>query len=614
MPTTGRIEGQVARRPTKRRRRRRRPRRRRPPASTPPVGRVTGGGHDQVGSWWLSASSGAVTGRGATGSPARRARPTTGEPGRPAVPPGRRHRARVAGPARRSDAGLARRAVDVRIPRSWHGGAGLGWADHGLPLRRLQGVRHPGRRPRPAQRPPIPRHRRGGGPVRRRPDRPGGPGHARVRGRAVRGVRPRRPLRGRRPSSTSAWPPPTCSTSPPGSLDAPGAMFTASHNPARYNGLKLCLSGARPDRPRHRPGRDPGHRRVAARRVVGGRPAGDRPGDARRPRGAFGARRLRRPRAVVRGHVGPASAEGGRRHGQRHGWPGGPEGLRGRCPSRWRSSSPSSTATSPTTRPTRSSPRTWWRCRDGARHRGRRRPGLRRRRRPGLPGRRARRAGVGIADHRPGGLVPARQAPGATVLYNCICSRVVPEVIAEKGGIGVRTKVGHSFIKQVMAETGAVFGGEHSGHYYFRDNYRADSGIIAAMLVLELLSVTGQPLSELLAPVQALRRLRGDQHRGRRPGRRRRADGGRGRGGGRRPRTADRLDGLTVDRGDWWYNLRPSNTEPLLRLNVEAPDEASCAATGGRGAGGDRPTLLDAPDVATDPTDRPDRHPERTTR
>ena len=130
-----------------------------------------------------------------------------------------------------------------------------------------------------------------------------------------------------------------------------------------------------------------------------------------------------------------------------------------------------------------------------------------------------------------------------------------------------------------MAETGAVFGGEHSGHYYFRDNYRADSGIIAAMLVLELLSVTGKPLSELLAPVQALRRLGGDQHRGRRPGRCRRADGRRGvEAAGGALGTADRLDGLTVDRGDWWYNLRPSNTEPLLRLNVEAPDEASCAA------------------------------------
>ena len=164
------------------------------------------------------------------------------------------------------------------------------------------------------------------------------------------------------------------------------------------------------------------------------------------------------------------------------------------------------------------------------------------------------------------------------MLYNCICSRVVPEVIAERGGIGVRTKVGHSFIKQVMAETGAVFGGEHSGHYYFRDNYRADSGIIAAMLVLEQLSVTGQPLSELLAPFEryaasgeintvvddpagAVELLATEVEA---------ADGALG--------VPDRLDGLTVDRGDWWYNLRPSNTEPLLRLNVEAPDEASCAA------------------------------------
>jgi phosphomannomutase len=168
--------------------------------------------------------------------------------------------------------------------------------------------------------------------------------------------------------------------------------------------------------------------------------------------------------------------------------------------------------------------------------------------------------------------------PGATVLYNCICSRVVPEVIAEKGGVGVRTQVGHSFIKQVMAETGAVFGGEHSGHYYFRDNFRADSGIIAAMVVLELLSVTGKPLSELLEPFKrysdsgeintvvddpagAVELMAAEVE-----------------GAGGSLGTADRLDGLTVDRGDWWYNLRPSNTEPLLRLNVEAPDEASCAS------------------------------------
>jgi phosphomannomutase len=165
------------------------------------------------------------------------------------------------------------------------------------------------------------------------------------------------------------------------------------------------------------------------------------------------------------------------------------------------------------------------------------------------------------------------RSPGSTILYNLICSKVVPETISERGGTAVRTRVGHSFIKQVMAETGAVFGGEHSGHYYFRDNYRADSGIIAALVVLELLSRSGGSLSELLAPY------------------RRYADSGeintevadpvaavdalaaRVQGTGAE---LDRTDGLTVDHGDWWFNVRPSNTEPLLRLNVEARTEAEC--------------------------------------
>jgi len=157
--------------------------------------------------------------------------------------------------------------------------------------------------------------------------------------------------------------------------------------------------------------------------------------------------------------------------------------------------------------------------------------------------------------------------PGATVLYNLICSRVVPETIRACGGNPVRTRVGHSFIKQVMAETGAVFGGEHSGHYYFRDNYRADSGLIAAVLVLEELSKAGQPLSELLAPlrrtwtsgevnievpdpqavVEAVARHYEEAGA-----------------------AVDRLDGVTVDLGDWWFNVRPSNTEPLLRVNLES--------------------------------------------
>jgi len=158
--------------------------------------------------------------------------------------------------------------------------------------------------------------------------------------------------------------------------------------------------------------------------------------------------------------------------------------------------------------------------------------------------------------------------PGATILYNLICSKAVPEVIEENGGVPVRTRVGHSFIKAVMAETGAVFGGEHSGHYYFRDNYRADSGLIAAVIVLELLSTSGQPLSELRRPFE------------------RYADSGEINTEVPDPvavvesiaaelasvngPSLDHTDGLTADWGDWWFNIRPSNTEPLLRLNLEA--------------------------------------------
>jgi phosphomannomutase len=158
--------------------------------------------------------------------------------------------------------------------------------------------------------------------------------------------------------------------------------------------------------------------------------------------------------------------------------------------------------------------------------------------------------------------------PGATILHNLICSRVVPEVIAESGGRAVRTRVGHSFIKKVMADTEAVFGGEHSGHYYFRDHYNADSGIVASMVVMDQMSKAGKPLSELLAPfrryvasgeintevvdqVAMIDRIAA-AYRGARQ---------------------DRLDGLTVDFEDWWFNVRPSNTEPLLRLNVEARTE-----------------------------------------
>jgi phosphomannomutase len=184
--------------------------------------------------------------------------------------------------------------------------------------------------------------------------------------------------------------------------------------------------------------------------------------------------------------------------------------------------------------------------------------------------------GSGVSGSLTTALVATRvlaKEPGATIIHNLICSKVVPEVIRENGGTPVRTRVGHSFIKQVMAETGAAFGGEHSGHYYFRDNFRADSGLIAALVVLEAIGASGQPLSTLLEPLKRytasgeINTRVDDVHAVIDRVAKTYAD-----------LPQDRLDGLTVDAGSWWFNLRPSNTEPLLRLNLEARDEAECAA------------------------------------
>ena len=164
-----------------------------------------------------------------------------------------------------------------------------------------------------------------------------------------------------------------------------------------------------------------------------------------------------------------------------------------------------------------------------------------------------------------------RQSPGASILYNLICSRAVPEVVREHGGVPIRTKVGHSFIKQVMADSGAVFGGEHSAHYYFARNYNADSGLIASLMVMAEAGRSGVPLSEVRRPYErysasgeintevndalaVIERVSNEYS----------------------SYKQDRLDGLTVDCGEWWFNLRPSNTEPLLRLNLEAADRDSC--------------------------------------
>ena len=183
-------------------------------------------------------------------------------------------------------------------------------------------------------------------------------------------------------------------------------------------------------------------------------------------------------------------------------------------------------------------------------------------------------AGEGLSGSTTTAILAAavlRTNPGATILHNLICSRAVPETIRENGGIPLRTRVGHSFIKEMMASTGAVFGGEHSAHYYFARNYRADSGLIAAVMVIDEMCRTGRPLSELRRPFE------------------RYASSGEINTEVDDPGaiiddvseaysqfSQDRLDGLTVDCGSWWFNLRPSNTEPLLRLNLEASSRDEC--------------------------------------
>ena len=157
--------------------------------------------------------------------------------------------------------------------------------------------------------------------------------------------------------------------------------------------------------------------------------------------------------------------------------------------------------------------------------------------------------------------------PGSTILYNLIVSKSVPELVSSLGGTAVRTRVGHSYIKAEMRKLNAIYGGEHSGHFYFRDNWFADSGLIAFLITLELVSIEGKPLSELLKPLdKGVRsgeinsvvndvqgKLKALEEKF-----------------GKDANFVDHLDGITVDYGDWWFNVRPSNTEPLLRLNVEA--------------------------------------------
>ncbi|MDJ0770511.1 MAG: phosphomannomutase/phosphoglucomutase [Ilumatobacter sp.] len=352
-----------------------------------------------------------------------------------------------------------------------------------------------------------------------------------------------------------------------GVLDAPGAMFTASHNPAQYNGVKLCLAGARPV------GIDTGlaEIRATASTVLDGAgpahaaTAGSMASDDILPRYvdhvlSFVDVDAVRPMKVVAdtangmgGLVVPAVFERlpmielevmyGELDGTFPNHPADPlqpANQRDLCARVMSGSFDLGLAF------------------DGDADR------------------------VFVVDELGNGLSGStttallaaailRSNPGATILHNLICSRAVPQVIHERGGVPMRTKVGHSFIKQQMAETGAVFGGEHSAHYYFARNFGADSGLIAAMLVIAELSRAEQPLSVLREPFEryaasgeintqvddplaVIERVsatfEGDEQ--------------------------DRLDGLSVDCGQWWFNLRASNTEPLLRLNLEAVDRDEC--------------------------------------
>ncbi|MFF3687272.1 phosphomannomutase/phosphoglucomutase [Streptomyces sp. NPDC002187] len=186
--------------------------------------------------------------------------------------------------------------------------------------------------------------------------------------------------------------------------------------------------------------------------------------------------------------------------------------------------------------------------------------------------------GEGVPPSAITALVAVRELakhPGSTVIHNLITSWSVPEVVRESGGVPVRTRVGHSFIKEEMARTGAVFGGEHSAHYYFRDFWNADTGMLAALHVLAALGSQDGPLSELVAQYDRYAasgeiNSRVDDQAGR-------AAAVKEAFASRKDVTTDELDGLTVAAEDWWFNLRPSNTEPLLRLNVEARDEATMA-------------------------------------
>ncbi|AUS79401.1 phosphomannomutase/phosphoglucomutase [Actinoalloteichus sp. AHMU CJ021] len=352
-----------------------------------------------------------------------------------------------------------------------------------------------------------------------------------------------------------------------GTLDLPGAMFTASHNPAAYNGIKLCRAGAAPV------GQDSGLAEIREMVATGVPGFVGRQGTVRqRDLLADYARYLRelvdlsgsRPLRVV---VDAGNGMGG------HTVPSVFEGL-----------------------PIEIVPLYFELDGEFPNHEAN---PLDPKNLVDLQARvRAEGADAGLAfdgdadrcfvvDERGEAVSPSAitalvavrelaKEPGATVIHNLITSRGVPEIVTEHGGKPVRTRVGHSFIKQTMAQTGAIFGGEHSAHYYFRDFWRADTGMLAALHVLAALGEQDRPLSELTAAYQRYQASGEINSTVDEPTERLAAV--RSAYADRPEVVLDELDGLTVSLpGGAWFNLRPSNTEPLLRLNIEGPDEATVA-------------------------------------
>ncbi|NLE81168.1 MAG: phosphomannomutase/phosphoglucomutase [Rhodococcus sp.] len=348
-----------------------------------------------------------------------------------------------------------------------------------------------------------------------------------------------------------------------GLLDCPGAMFTASHNPAQYNGIKLCRAGAKPV------GQDTGLATISSELVAGVPDYDGTPGQVTEQdvledyasfvRGLVDLSELR-PLTVA---VDAGNGMGG------HTVPA----VFGPLPLTVKDLFFELDGTFPNHEANPLDPANLV---DLQRHVQETRADI------GLAfdGDADRcfvvdERGLPVSPSAVTALVAERELakePGSTIIHNLITSRAVPELVTELGGTPVRTRVGHSFIKQQMAQTGAIFGGEHSAHYYFRDFWGADSGMLAALHVLAALGEQERPLSELMAKYERYA-ASGEINSTVADAQERTeavvaafAD---------RTRSVDRLDGVTVDlNGNSWFNLRASNTEPLLRLNVEAPTAA----------------------------------------